>query len=104
MFKTFSCITVGHSTPNFDHSSPDLSSSMSMKYGDASILSMSPNESSLSTGRPLNPTPQKAKIAPIISGGGVSMIESKLEPIDESKSNFVNDDVALDKSNCSTGS
>lgn len=74
-----------------------------MKYGDASILSMSPNESALSTGRPLNPTPQKAKITPMISGGcGVSMIESKLEPIDESKFNFT-DDVVGDKLNCNTG-
>ena len=65
-----------------------------MKYGDASILSISPNDSVLATGRPLNPTPQKAKIRPFqekMGGDYVSMIESKLDPIDESKSNFGDD-------------
>lgn len=70
----------------------DLSSSMSMKY-DTSILSISPNESALQ-GRPLNPTPQKAKISntPLDRVVGISIIDSKLDPIDESKSDLFGGD------------
>jgi len=76
----------------------DLSSNLSMKP-DISANSISPFSSnvletsdSALVGRPLNPTPQKATHMVSFSRGAVPMADSRLDPIDELKSSYAQDE------------
>uniref|UniRef100_A0A7M5X1M2 Sperm-associated antigen 17 n=1 Tax=Clytia hemisphaerica TaxID=252671 RepID=A0A7M5X1M2_9CNID len=89
-------IPVSSSTPHQEDSSfliEDPSSSMSMK-NDYSINSISPYDSSTS-GRPLNPTPQRAKNTSFTKNS-VPLLESKLDPITES--NFTEQPSSMNES------